>query len=57
MSNLSLVKREKINLTKDNANFFKTPDLSKVSDEELYKLLLTEFPSFIKEARNKDMIK
>jgi len=41
----------------DNAGFFKVPDLSKVSDKDLYKLLLTEFPSFIKEARTKGMIK
>lgn len=40
----------------DNANFFKTPDLSKVSDQDLYRLLLTEFPSFISAARSKGMI-
>lgn len=41
----------------DNANFFQTPDLSKVSDDELYKLLLTEFPSFIVSAKGLGMIK
>lgn len=41
----------------DNANFFSIPDLSGKTDEELYELLLTEFPSFVKEARNKSLIK
>lgn len=41
----------------DNANFFKVDNLANKTDEDLYKLLLTEFPSFIKEARTKNMIK
>ncbi len=41
----------------DNANFFKVDDLSRKTDEELYQLLLTEFPSFVTEARTKGMIK
>ena len=41
----------------DNANFFTINDLSKKSDDELYQLLLTEFPSYVKEARNKGLIK
>jgi hypothetical protein len=41
----------------DNANFFKVPDLSTKSDDDLYSLLLNEFPSFINEARNKRLIK
>lgn len=35
----------------DNADFFSVPDLSKISDEELYDKLLTEFPSWITQAR------
>lgn len=43
--------------TIDNANFFQVEDLGRKTDENLYKLLLTEFPSFVKEARNKQLIK
>lgn len=35
----------------DNANFFQANDLEKMSDEELYNSLLSEFPSYINEAR------
>lgn len=41
----------------DNADFFQLNDVNKVSDKELYKRLLTEYPHWIKEARKKGMIK
>ena len=41
----------------DNANFFTVNDLSQKTDDELYQLLLTEFPSYVKEARTKGLIK
>lgn len=41
----------------DNANFFKVDNLNRKSDDDLYALLLHEFPSFIREARQKNMIK
>ncbi len=40
----------------DNANFFSVPDLAAKSDDELYGLLLNEFPSFVSQARSKGMI-
>jgi len=40
----------------DNANFFALDDISKISDEELYDRLLTEFPDWIKEARAKGIL-
>lgn len=40
----------------DNANFFKVDDLSRKTDEELYQLLLTEFPSWIPQARAANQI-
>jgi hypothetical protein len=41
----------------DNANFFKCTDLDRISDEELYNRSLAEFPSYLKEARAKGLIK
>lgn len=41
----------------DNANFFEVNDLDKKSDDELYKLLLTEFPAWIHGSRAKGLIK
>lgn len=41
----------------DNADFFQLNDISRVSDEELFGRLLTEFPSWITEARSKGLIK
>lgn len=41
----------------DNANFFTVADLSQKTDEDLYALLLNEFPLFVVQARNKGMIK
>ncbi|WP_017811990.1 VWA domain-containing protein [Paenibacillus shenyangensis] len=40
----------------DNANFFELDDISKVSDEELYDRLLSEFPSWIEEAKRKSIL-
>lgn len=37
----------------DNANFFKLNNVNKTSDDELYKLLLAEFPSWITLAKQK----
>jgi len=41
----------------DNANFFSVNDLDQKTDDELYKLLLTEFPSYVHQARAKQLIK
>lgn len=41
----------------DNCGFFKVNDPGDFDDTMLYKLLLTELPSFIKQAREKDLIK
>lgn len=41
----------------DNANFFHVEDISKVSDEELYDQLLNEFPMWLKEAKEKGILK
>lgn len=41
----------------DNANFFQVPDLKKISDDVLYDRLLTEFPDWLKEAKDKQIIK
>jgi hypothetical protein len=40
----------------DNANFFALDDFRKVSNEELYDRLLTEFPQWLKEIRAKKII-
>jgi stress response protein SCP2 len=40
----------------DNANFFALDDISRISDEELYDRLLSEFPVWIKEARAKGIL-
>lgn len=40
----------------DNANFFKEPDLSRTSDSQLYNLLMSEFPQWLKEAKSKNLI-
>ena len=40
----------------DNVDFFAIEDPSKVSDEELYDKLLTEFPQWIKDARTKGIL-
>lgn len=41
----------------DNANFFKIQNIAAKTDDELYALLLTEFPSFVFDARVKNLIK
>lgn len=41
----------------DNANFFHLDDLKKVSDEELYNQLLDEFPIWLKEAKEKRILR
>lgn len=45
------------NRTVDNANFFQANDIDKMSDEELYDKLLTEFPQWLKEVRSKNILK
>lgn len=41
----------------DNANFFHVKDIEKISDDTLYDSLLNEFPSWLKEARQKGVLK
>jgi len=40
----------------DNANFFDIDNIDSLSDEELYDKLLNEFPSWLKEAKEKNII-
>ncbi len=42
--------------TIDNANFFKCPNVNRITDEELYKLLMAEFPSWLKQAKQLNFI-
>jgi len=37
----------------DNANFFALNDIERISDDDLYRRMLVEFPSWLKEARQK----
>lgn len=41
----------------DNANFFKVDDLARKTDDDLYALLLAEFPGWIPQAKSKGLIK
>lgn len=41
----------------DNANFFKAPDLDSVTDESFYKLINTEFPGWVPQARKEGLIR
>lgn len=41
----------------DNANFIEVNNLASIDEENLYKLLLKEFPEWLKEAKNKSLIK
>jgi hypothetical protein len=41
----------------DNANFFQIHDIDKISDHELYDLLLNEFPLWLKEAKSKGLFR
>ena len=43
--------------TIDNANFFAIDNLSSISEQELYDQMIQEFPSWIKEAKLKNIIK
>lgn len=40
----------------DNANFFKVPDLTSMADSDMYEKLLAEFPSWLKLAKEKNII-
>lgn len=40
----------------DNANFFRVPDLSKTTDEQLYGLMMREFPSWLNLAKSHNLI-
>lgn len=40
----------------DNANFFKCPNISRISDDELYKLLMSEFPYWLGQAKQHNLI-
>ncbi len=40
----------------DNADFFAIPDPSKLSDPEMYKLLLQEYPGWLQAARQKGLL-
>lgn len=41
----------------DNANFFHLQDVSKVTDEELYNQMLDEFPQWLKQAKEKRILR
>ena len=41
----------------DNANFFHVDDLGKNTDNQLYELLMNEFPSWLNKARQKGILK
>jgi hypothetical protein len=41
----------------DNANFFALDDFRKISNEELYDRLLTEFPQWLKEAQARKILR
>lgn len=40
----------------DNADFFSVNDITRISDEELYDKLLTEFPSWLNEVKSKGLL-
>lgn len=40
----------------DNAGFFRAKDIDRMSDNELYGAMMTEFPVFVQQARGKSMI-
>lgn len=40
----------------DNADFFAVQDLGKMTDEELYELLMTEYPGWLTQARAKGLL-
>ncbi len=41
----------------DNANFFSLEDPESISDDKLYDLLMTEYPGWVKLARNRHLLK
>lgn len=41
----------------DNADFFCVSDPEKISDDDLYKLLMTEYPNWLREARAKGLLR
>ncbi|HNG96005.1 MAG TPA: VWA domain-containing protein, partial [Acidobacteriota bacterium] len=41
----------------DNADFFCVSDPEKISDDDLYKLLMTEYPNWLREARVKGLLR
>ena len=41
----------------DNADFFQIRDIVSISDNELYTKLLTEYPSWLTEAKQKGIIR
>ncbi|MGP4114973.1 VWA domain-containing protein [Streptomyces sp. 4N509B] len=43
--------------TVDNVGFFSVPDIRSLSDEELYELVLTEFPSWLRAARQHGILR
>jgi hypothetical protein len=40
----------------DNANFFSVTDPEDITDEELYGLLMTEYPQWLSEVKNKSLV-
>ncbi|RYE42329.1 MAG: hypothetical protein EOP24_33215 [Hyphomicrobiales bacterium] len=40
----------------DNAGFFSVDDISKISDAELYRRLLSEFPEWLRAARRAGIV-
>ena len=40
----------------DNAGFFRAKDIDRMSDEDLYTNMMTEFPTFVTQARAKNLI-
>ena len=40
----------------DNCNFFSLDDIHSISEQELYERLLTEFPQWLRDAREKKII-
>lgn len=41
----------------DNTNFFSVNDLSKISDDDLYSRLMNEYPSWVQQAKQQNLIK
>ncbi len=41
----------------DNAKFFHVPDIDQVTDEELYNQMLNKFPEWLKETKEKGILR